>query len=117
MEVRLKILKQTEKAVMVNVMTEHYFGSGECEKNVWLPKSHITIGASGEVVVEIADWLVKKNDISRKFNEFKTNTDEKLNQYFEKVEKAKAMGVKGIRKGMRWVTILAKAQEQGIVLA
>lgn len=115
MEVRLKILKQSEKAVKVNVITEHYFGSGECEKDVWLPKSHIKIGDSGEYVVEIADWLVKKNGISRKFNEFSTGV--KLDAYFEKVEAAKALGVKGIRKGMRLATIREKAQAQGVALS
>lgn len=119
MEVRLKIEKESEKAVFVTVMTEKYFGCGDCEKGIWLPKSQITIGNSGEYVVDIPDWLVKKNDISRRFNEFKvsSDSDEKLNQYFEKVEAAKAAGVKGIRKGMRWVTIVAKAQEQGVALA
>lgn len=65
MEVKLKVIRETEKAVLVNAITNSYFGTrsgASCEKDIWLPKSQIKI--SDDVVTFIPKWLADKKDIS-----------------------------------------------------
>ena len=122
MQVRFNIVRQTEKAVLVNAMLNTAWFDGNdfwYEKDVWLPKSQIKV--EGELVVEIADWLCKKNDIAGRDPEAEAKAEAKeaemTARYEAVIEKAKALGIKGIRKGMRYATIIAKAQEQGIEFA
>ena len=120
MQVRLNILRQTEKAVQVSVMHNHYQiyrGDIDNERPEWLPKSQIKI--EDEKVVWIADWLVREKDIADWGNIVYTAEEraEHRVKYLADIERAKAVGIKGIRKGMRYATIIAKAKEQGIEFA
>ena len=56
MQVRLNILRQTEKAV--EVISNYYGISRVSQHTVWLPKSQIKI--EDNTVVDVAEWLVKK---------------------------------------------------------
>lgn len=116
------VLKETEKAVMVHF---HDFSQApwfdgddnRWDRDVWLPKSQIKI--ENGVVVEIAGWLAKKHNILTHEERARLEKLERemTTKYEAVIERAKAAGIKGVRKGMRYTTILAKAAEQHIAFA
>lgn len=120
MQVRLNILRQTEKAVQVSVIHNHYQvyrGDVDVEAPEWLPKSQIKI--EDDKVVWIADWIAREKDIAGCGNTYYTPEEDadREAKYLSVIERAKAIGIKGVRKGMRYATIIAKAKEQGIEFA
>lgn len=118
MQVNFKIIRETEKAVLASAeLNTAYFDGNDFwyEKDVWFPKSQVKI--EGDKVVEVADWFAKKNDIAGRNLKAEAAQSEREAKYLAVIEKAKALGIKGIRKGMRYATIIAKAQEQNIEFA
>ena len=66
MEVKLKVKRESEKAVLVHAyirVRDDVYDSVEYGEDIWLPKSQIKIDEG--VVIDIPDWLIKKNKISR----------------------------------------------------
>jgi hypothetical protein len=81
-------------------------------KYIWLPRSQVTLTENGKVS-HIAGWLAKKSEITT------VESLEKSQKAFidgcakhdALIEKARAMGVKGITQRTRSSTILAKISE------
>lgn len=114
-----KIRQETEKAVRVHISDfkkSPWFDGDDLrwDKSIWLPKSQIKI--ENGFVVEIPDWLAKKHGIETSESKAREEKrqQERQSRYEAVINRAKAAGIKGIRKGMRFSTILEKAQQQGI---
>lgn len=115
---RIRISKETDKAVQCLVkLASPWFDGNEVEWSnyVWFPKSQIKI--EDGAVVDVPEWLIREKNIDAKFYETEEAAQARADRYAETVERARAAGVKGVRKGMRYATILAKAREQGIAFA
>ena len=110
----VKIVRETEKAVMVNVndfnahMTNYVV-------SLWLPKSQIEI-IDGKVV-KMADWLAKKNGLptNERMEVIQRKQAAGLSRYDELVGKAKAAGLP-VRNRMKTATILEIAKKHGVTL-
>lgn len=128
-----EIRRQTEKAVLIysdiydqihdldRYDSEYLHGRDQMNRKddvgqIWLPLSQIVI--EDGYVVQIQDWLIRKYNLkSQEYVDFVTEKrEEGLSKYMELVEKAKKLGVKGVRKGLKTRTILEKARQQGIEL-
>ncbi|WP_239256708.1 hypothetical protein [Listeria ilorinensis] len=80
-----KVLKQTEKAYQLKVISK--FGSFE----MWAPKS-----------------------VCMNYNEFMADEASKINYYEKALAFAKDNGVKGVRKNMKLKNIMKKIEEAGL---
>lgn len=110
-----RVKKETQNAVLVHFTDfseEPWFDGDDkrWDRDVWLPKSQIQLNDG--MVTSIAGWLAKKHGIET--NESRARTDERKNRYEEVIKRAKEAGIKGVRKGMRYASILEKARKQGI---
>lgn len=93
------VVKETEKAYLINVDWESLDGEFDGVQNVWIPKS-------ATMTLEEADAEEKAQEAR-----FKEGCD----RYNKMIQFAKANGIKGIRVGLRKETILAKIEKAGLV--
>lgn len=112
----LTVVRETEKAVLVNVPGEYDHVRETCSEQVWLPKSRIEISEEGKVV-KMADWLAKKNGIPTEEAEkvAEGRREAALDRYADLVAKAKAAGLP-VRNRMKTATILKIAKDHGVAL-
>lgn len=117
------IKAETEKAICLRIETNEKWCDGDDERwdhDVWFPKSQIKIEENNRI--SLPRWLSEEKDLNRflALEEDKVADavfEEKCSKYDEVISRAKAAGIKGIRAGMRYATILAKAEAQGIAFA
>lgn len=116
-----EISKETEKAYLLNYQTLDYSASsiigyqggsiqyGPTYKNVWVPKSQVQV--KGNKVIAMPDWLAKKSGLTTKsMNKIK---QQKQNDYDNLVAKAKSLGIKGARKGLKAKTLKSMIEKAG----
>ena len=124
----MKAFAETEKAVKLRIVIDYYnvekFGTHE----VWVPKSQLRNG-------EPTEWItsVKTDEVVRRGGEFshwedadgvvipvagaaerQAKFDAACRAYDALIERAKAAGIKGVRKGLKRATIEAKLTAAGI---
>lgn len=115
-------VKETEKAICLHIDVNAKWCDGDdirWDKDVWFPRSQIEIEGNN---VAMPRWLAEDKDLNRFMclvsdEEAEKDFEERRSKYCEVIERAKALGIKGIRSGMRYATILRKAEEQGIEFA
>lgn len=115
------IVKETEKAVLLCADTNTAYFDGddfEYDAQIWFPKSQIILDTEASTIT-LPRWLAEEKDLADCVSDEvgEKVAYEKADKYAETVARAKAAGIKGIRAGMRYATILAKAEAQGIVFA
>lgn len=108
-----KVLRETEKAYLLNYKTIDYtvgdiigYSNGSIEygptyRNVWVPKSQVQL--EGNKVVAMSDWLAKKNGLVTEGME--KQKAQRQSDYDNLVKKAKSLGIKGARKGLKAKTL------------
>lgn len=78
-------------------------------KSVWVPKSQVQV--KGNKVVAMPDWLAKKSGLTTEsMNKAKI---QRQNDYNDLVEKAKSLGIKGARKGLKTKTLKNMIEKAG----
>ena len=70
-------------------------------KSVWVPKSQVQI--EGNKVVAMPDWLAKKSGLVTESME--KQKEQRQSDYDNLVKKAKSLGIKGARKGLKAKTL------------
>lgn len=108
-----EVSKETEKAYLLNYKTIDYsagditgYSNGSIEygptyRNVWVPKSQVQL--EGNKVVAMPDWLAKKNGLVTEGME--KQKAQRQSDYDNLVKKAKSLGIKGARKGLKAKTL------------
>lgn len=108
-----KVARETEKAYLLNYQTiDHSAGDitgysngsieyGPTYRNVWVPKNQVQL--EGNKVVAMPDWLAKKNGLVTEGME--KQKAQRQNDYDNLVKKAKSLGIKGARKGLKAKTL------------
>lgn len=96
-----EVVRETEKACLVNIPYNTIDGEFEGSKNVWVPKSCVM---SAE---EYKSAAVEKE----------TKKATGLERNIKILEFAKENGIKGVRKGMKTATLLQKINAAGLVCA
>lgn len=81
----------------------------------WLPKSQVSLDDKGNLI-GVAPWLAKKYGVvTNEAGERQQKWENEQHQKYEKtIERAKALGIKGVRKGMKYSTIERMAKQQGV---
>lgn len=78
-------------------------------KSVWVPKSQVQV--KGNKVVAMPDWLAKKSGLTTEsMNMAKI---QRQNDYNDLVEKAKSLGIKGARNGLKTKTLKNMIEKAG----
>lgn len=78
-------------------------------KSVWVPKSQVQV--KDNKVVAMPDWLAKKSGLTTEsMNKAKI---QRQNDYNDLVEKAKSLGIKGARKGLKTKTLKNMIEKAG----
>ena len=118
-----KITRETEKAYLLDYQDIDYTASdaigyrggsieyGPTYRNVWVPKSQVQV-QDGKVVA-MPDWLAKRNGLATE--SMNRASEQRQNDYNNLVNRAKSLGIKGARKGLKAKTLrdmIAKAENR-----
>lgn len=80
---------------------------GPTYRNVWVPKSQVQL--EGNKVVAMPDWLAKKNGLVTESME--KQKAQRQSDYNNLVKKAKSLGIKGARKGLKAKTLRSMIEQ------